>query len=56
MKAEEWDLETQFQTALAQFDDVPNVKQALIDFYRAFSALLFALIRADTRRRRGRRQ
>lgn len=45
MKLEEWDIETQFQTALAQFDDIPDLKAALITLYQALCGLLLALIR-----------
>lgn len=54
MKLEDWDFETQFQTALAQFDDTPDLKTALIALYQALCGLLVALVRSDARRRRGR--
>jgi hypothetical protein len=53
MKLTDFDLETAFQTALAQFDDRPEVKRALSGFYRGAIKLLAALIRADARAKRG---
>jgi hypothetical protein len=53
VKPEEWDFETQFQTALAQFDDAPDLKTALIALYQALCGLLLAFIRTDARRKRG---
>lgn len=54
MKREDWDFETQFQTALAQFDDSPELKTALITFYQAICDLFQALIGAEAGRKRGR--
>lgn len=48
-------LRAQFQSdpALAQFDDRPGLKRALIGFYRSFANLLIELVRADAREKRG---
>jgi hypothetical protein len=54
MKLEENDFESLFQTALAQFDDRPTVKLALIGVYRSLTKFLAALIRVDARQKRGR--
>ncbi len=52
MKLEEHDFESVFQSALAQFDDRPGVKRALIGVYRSLAKLFIELIRADARARR----
>lgn len=52
MRLTDYDLESTFQTALAQFDDRPSVKRALIGLYRSFVRLIVELIRADARRKR----
>ena len=52
MKLTDYDLETAFQTALAQFDARPGVKRALIGVYRSLARLFIELIRADAGARR----
>lgn len=50
MRLEDHDFEGLFQLALAQFDDRPGVKRAMIALYRSFAKLLIELVRADARK------
>jgi hypothetical protein len=56
MKLEDRDFETLFQTTLAQFDDTPDLKRAMIRFYQSLTNLFVVLLRADARNRRGRHE